>query len=160
MPSISRGRVLALDVHFEVSGLLRLVVAVGALLPLYADVVLRGLVLRDLAVRLGPVVAMGALLPLDADAVLHGLVHRDLAVRLGPVFAVLVVTEPLEHINIVHGSSVMLEVDLLLHLVLAPKLSASMPSYADVVHVGSVLLDCCPSASPCASSWAPGTHAK
>ena len=39
MPSFSRGRVVALDVPVEVVVLLRLVVAVGALLPLNADVV-------------------------------------------------------------------------------------------------------------------------
>jgi len=63
--------------------------------------------------------------------------------RLSPVFAALDVTEPPEHINIVHGSSVRLDGALLLRLVLAPKRSASMPSYADAdaVNVGSVLLD-------------------
>ena len=125
----------------EVAILLRLVVAVGALVPLYANVVLEGLVLRDLAVRLGPVVAMGALLPLYADVVLVGLVLRYLAVRLGPVFAALVVTEPPAHIYSVHHGSVRLKVVLLLRLVLAPELSASMPSDADGMHVGSVFLD-------------------
>ena len=52
VPSFSRELVLALDVPVEVVVLLRLVVAVGALLPLYADVVLVGLMLREVAVRL------------------------------------------------------------------------------------------------------------
>ena len=170
MPSISRGRVLALDVQLERAGLLRshngciasiarrycvswpcalgcccclypcTVVAMGALVPLHADVVLVGLVRRDLAVPLRLVVAMRALLPLNADAVLVGLVRHDAAVRLGPVLAALVVTEPPAHINIVHVGSVHLEVAIQLRLVLATKLSASMPSYADAVHVGSVHL--------------------
>jgi len=49
VPSISLGRVLALDVSLEVVVLLRLVVADGALLPLHADIVDVGLVQRDVA---------------------------------------------------------------------------------------------------------------
>jgi len=116
-----------LDVLVEVAGMLRLVVAVGALLPLYADVVL------------------------------VGLVQRDAVVRLGLVFAALVGTEPPEHINIVHHGYEPLKGALLLCLVLATKLSASMPSYADATQFGSVLL---PPASPCGSSCAPGTNTK
>jgi len=65
-------------------------------------------------------------------------VRCDVAVRLGFVFTALVVTEPPEHINIVREGSVLLEIALLLRLVLAPKLSASMPSYADAMHVGCI----------------------
>ena len=66
-------------------------------------------------------------------------VPAESAVRQGPVFAALVVTEPPAHINIVHIGSVHLEVAIQLRLVLATKLSASMPSYADVVRVCAVL---------------------
>ena len=109
----------------EVAGLtliLGLVVTVGALVPLNSDVVETGLVHRKGAALLRLVVAVGALFPLYADVVLVGLVRRYVAVRLGPVLAVLVVTEPPEHVNIVHYGSVFL-----LRLVLAPKLSTSMP---------------------------------
>jgi len=98
-------------------------------------------VLGKYAVLLSLVVAMLALLPLKADVVLHGHVFRDVAVRLGPVFAALVVSEPPERINSMYVGSVHLEVTLLLRLVLSSKLSASLPIDADAVHVGSVLLD-------------------
>jgi len=91
------------------TGLLRLVLAMGALLPLYADVVLHGLVLREVAGRLGLVVAMRALFPLYADVVFVGLVRRDVAVQLGLELAALVVIEPPEDINIVHVGSVLLD---------------------------------------------------
>ena len=58
MPCISLGRVLALDVRLEVVVLLSFVVAVGALLPFYVDVVLVGLVRRDVAVLLRLVVTV------------------------------------------------------------------------------------------------------
>ena len=71
---------------------------------------------------------------------LVGLVRRDAAVRLGPVFAALVVTEPPEHVNIVHHGSTRLEVVVLL-LVVA--VGALLPLYADVVLVSRVLLALC-----------------
>ena len=55
---------------------------------------------------------------------LHGLVQRDVAVLLGPVFAAAsLVTVPPEHINIVHGGSVLPECAPFLRLALAPKLA-------------------------------------
>jgi len=65
-----------------------------------------------------------ALLPVNADVVLVGLVLRDGAVLLDPVFAALVVTEPQARFNIVHVGSVLLDVALLLCPVLAPELRA------------------------------------
>ena len=47
-----RASVLALDVQLERAGLLRLVVTMGALLPLHADIVPHGLVRWDAAVVL------------------------------------------------------------------------------------------------------------
>jgi len=117
----------------EVAVRLRLVVAMGALAPLYADVVDIGLVHREVAVLLRLVVAMGKLVPRQADVVLVGLVLRDVAVRRGPMFAALVVAELPEHINIEHGGSVLLEGSLQLRLVLATELSASMPTNANAV---------------------------
>jgi len=44
---VCRASVLALDVQLERAGLLRLVVTMGALLPLHADIVPHGLVRCD-----------------------------------------------------------------------------------------------------------------
>jgi len=116
--------------------------------PKHINTVHGGLVLRDVAVRLRLAVALGAQFPLNADVVLVGLVRRDVGlvrrdvgILLGPVFAVLTVAEPPEHINIAHGGSVSLEGMLLLCLVLAAELPASMQNDADAMHVGSVHLD-------------------
>jgi len=74
--SLSLVRVLALDVHIKCAGCLRLVIAVGALLPLYADVEFVGLVLRDTSLLRRLVLApkLSASMPSDADAVHVGYV--------------------------------------------------------------------------------------
>ena len=83
----SLGRMLSFDVPAEVAALLRLVVAMMALLPLNVEIVDVGLVRRECAALLRLVLAVGTLVPLYIDVVLVGLVLRDAAVRLGPVFA-------------------------------------------------------------------------
>jgi len=113
-------RVMDIDlVRREILVRLRLAVAMRARLPLNADVMLRGLVLRGLVLR--GLVLRGLVL---RGLVLRGLVLRDVAVPLGPVYAVLVVTEPPELINIVHGGSVPLEGPAASHCITA-KLGAS-----------------------------------
>ena len=92
----------------------------------------------DVAPHLRLEVALGAILPLYADIVYRGLVLRDEAVCLGLFTAALEVACKPAHINTVHVPSVLLEIARLFRLERTVGLSAMMPSCANVMHGGFV----------------------